>query len=118
VVTTSLVKVTQPPTDVKAWAKLILEFAVKKYSPRRDDFRQVIREARSVCGAIPYSRLGVLPIPSDASAEYVIEHTRPERRQDHFTDISRWLAAWLLRLIPDETVRKSALSLALQTVET
>lgn len=111
------IKVSQPTNDAKGWAKLIVEFAIKKYSTDRGDCHQLIKEAGDVAHAIPNpKRLNIRPLPPEASVEYVIEHSRPERQLDAFTDVSRWLAGWLLMLVPDKQVRYEALELAIRDV--
>jgi hypothetical protein len=115
--TTTSVRPTRTPADANAWAKLIVKFAIKKYSHHPGSCRQLICEARAVVRAIPDpSRLNIPPLPAGSSLEFTIDNSRPSRRLDAFTDMSYWLAGWLLALIPDKSVREQALELAARSL--
>jgi hypothetical protein len=104
--------VAQSPPDAKGWGELIETFTLQQYSQQRDKCAQVISGATFLSHAMPSLRLGTGPIPFGASTSEVIQNSRPVRQVDDFTDVCWWLAAWVLRLIPDRKVRATAFDIA------
>jgi hypothetical protein len=104
--------VAPPPTDAKGWASLIETFTLHQYSQQWDRCAQVVSGARLLSRGMPCLRLGTGPIPFGASTSDVIQNSRPVRRVDEFTDVCWWLAAWVLRLVPERKIRAEAFDIA------
>ena len=98
--------------DAKGWAELMVKFTQTEYVSQRDACVEVIQAARFICRNSPCLLLGTRRIPFGSSTSYVIQNSRPLRRLDLFQDVSRWLAAWALRLIPARKVRVEAFAIA------